>query len=81
MNKIKICLTVSQPEVRALRMFLKRFFDNKKYCTLLLFIDANYVSNFVTILVLDFSSVAEKNWPLSRGCFGRRALVAVCRSI
>ena len=51
MNKIKIFLTVSQPEVRALRMFLKRFFDNKKYCTLLLFIDAHYVSNFVTILV------------------------------
>ena len=57
MNTIKIFLTLSQPEVRALRMFLKRFFYNKKYCILLFFIDAHYLSNFLNILV---SSVAKK---------------------
>ena len=57
MNKLKIFLTLSQPEVRALRIFLKRFFYNEKYCILLLFIDAHYLSNFLTILV---STVAKK---------------------
>ena len=37
--------------------FLKKVFYNEKYCILLLFIDAHYLSNFLTILV---SSVAKK---------------------
>ena len=60
MNKLKIFLTVSQPEVRALRMFLKRFFT---------------ISASMCVNKLESSSVLVKMqpeefiWGMDRGLF------------